>query len=60
MKIVDRHAWPLADLRCDWTLDCPIEAVAEAWHVYAPQLDAYVQRALDPRAAPSYGVPGDE
>ncbi|GHF51959.1 DUF1028 domain-containing protein [Seohaeicola zhoushanensis] len=60
MKLVDRVAWPVADLRCDWTEDCPIEAVATAWEVYKPQLDAYVQRALDPRAAPSYGVPGDE
>jgi hypothetical protein len=28
--------------------------------VYRPQLDDYVTRALDPTAAPSYGVPGDE
>ncbi|QFT94439.1 hypothetical protein FIU86_16435 [Roseovarius sp. THAF9] len=60
MKIVDRVAWPVADLRCDWTEDCPIEAVAAAWEVYKPQIDAYVQRALDPREAPSYGVPGDD
>ena len=60
MKLVDKVAWPVADLRCDWTEDCPIEAVATAWEVYKPQLDAYIQRALDPRAAPSYGVPGDE
>ena len=59
LKIVDRVAWPVADLRCDWTEDCPIEAVATAWAVYKPQLDAYIQRALDPREAPSYGVPGD-
>lgn len=60
MKIVDRVSWPVADLRCDWTEACPIENIAAAWDVYKPQLDAYVQRALDPRAAPSYGVPGDE
>lgn len=60
MKLVDKVAWPVADLRCDWTETCPIEAVATAWNIYKPQLDAYVQRALDPRAAPSYGVPGDE
>ena len=60
MKLVDRVPWPVADLRCDWTEGCPIEAFATAWEVYKPQLDAYVQRALDPRAAPSYGVPGDE
>ncbi|WP_010138305.1 DUF1028 domain-containing protein [Oceanicola sp. S124] len=60
MMLVDKVAWPVADLRCDWTEDCPIEAIATAWQVYKPQLDAYVQRALDPREAPSYGVPGDE
>ncbi|MCA0998701.1 DUF1028 domain-containing protein [Alloyangia pacifica] len=60
MKIVDQVSWPVADLRCDWTEDCPINAVAKAWEVYKPQMDAYVQRALDPRDAPSYGVPGDE
>ena len=60
MKLVDKVAWPVADLRCDWTEDCPIEAIAVAWDVYKPQLDAYIQRALDPREAPSYGVPGDE
>lgn len=60
MMLVDRVSWPVADLRCDWTEACPIEAVAAAWEVYRPQMDAYVQRALDPRAAPSYGVPGDE
>ncbi|MGA1180388.1 MAG: DUF1028 domain-containing protein, partial [Marivivens sp.] len=60
MKIVDKVSWPVADLRCDWTEDNPIEAIATAWEVYKPQLDAYIQRALDPRAAPSYGVPGDQ
>ena len=59
MKIVDKVSWPVADLRCDWTTDCPIENIATAWQVYKPQLDAYLQRAADPREAPSYGVPGD-
>lgn len=60
MKIVDKVSWPVADLRCDWTEECPIENIATAWDIYKPQLDAYIQRALDPREAPSYGVPGDE
>lgn len=59
LLIVDKVSWPVADLRCDWTDDCPIAAIATAWRIYKPQLDAYVQRALDPSAAPSYGVPGD-
>jgi uncharacterized Ntn-hydrolase superfamily protein len=60
LQLCDTVPWPVADLRCDWTEDCPIEAVAKAWEVYKPQLEAYVQRALDPREAPSYGVPGDQ
>jgi uncharacterized Ntn-hydrolase superfamily protein len=60
LKLVDRVSWPVADLRCDWTEDCPIEAVARAWEIYKPQMDAYIQRALDPRQAPPYGVPGDQ
>ncbi|MDZ4094581.1 MAG: DUF1028 domain-containing protein [Paracoccaceae bacterium] len=61
LLMVDRLSWPIADLRCDWIdVGCPIEAVARAWQVYEPQMAAYVQRAEDPTAAPSYGVPGDE
>ena len=60
MLMVDKVAWPVAELRCDWTDDCPTENIATAWNIYRPQLDAYVQRAIDPREAPSYGVPGDE
>ncbi|RMF40473.1 MAG: DUF1028 domain-containing protein [Alphaproteobacteria bacterium] len=60
MQICDRVPWPIVDLRCDWTEDCPIAAIEAAWRVYKPQIADYVQRALDPRAAPSYGVPGDE
>ena len=61
LKIVDdKVQWPVADLRCDWTETCPIEALATAWNIYKPQLDDYIQRALDPSSAPSYGVPGDE
>lgn len=60
MLIVDTQSWPYAELRCDWTEDCPIAAIATAWAVYKPQAADYVTRALNPTAAPSYGVPGDE
>ena len=60
MKLVRDVAWPVADLRVDWTEGDPIAELAALWKLYAPQLDAYVTRALDPRQAPSYGVPGDE
>ncbi len=59
LQLCDKVPWPVADLRCDWTMDCPIAAIEEAWAVYQPQLQDYVQRALEPSAAPSYGVPGD-
>ncbi|EYD72872.1 major pilin protein fimA [Rubellimicrobium mesophilum DSM 19309] len=59
LLLVHEQPWPLAELRIDWTEDDPIAAVAAAWAVYRPQMGAYVQRALDPSAAPSYGVPGD-
>lgn len=60
LRVVDRQSWPLVDLRCDWSEGDPIAELASAWAVYTPQMDAYVQRALDPAAAPSYGVPGDD
>lgn len=60
LLIADKQVWPYAELRCDWTEDCPIAAVARAWEVYKPQADDYVTRALNPTKAPSYGVPGDE
>ena len=59
MKLVREVPWPVADLRVDWNEECPIEELAKVWEVYKPQLDDYVTRALDPNAAPSYGVPGD-
>ena len=60
MKIVDNVAWPIVDLRCDWTEDCPIAAIEAAWRIYKPQIKDYVQRANNPTEAPSYGVAGDE
>ena len=60
LLLVDQHEWPLADLRCDWTMDCPVAAVTEAWRIYKPQMDDYVMRAISPDLAPNYGVPGDE
>lgn len=58
LKLADRLSWPLVDLRIDWA-DDPIGMLRSAWEVYAPQMEAYVQRAEDPTQAPKYGVPGD-
>ena len=59
LKLVDTVSWPVADLRVDWTEDCPVAGLEALWTLYQPQLDAYVTRALHPTGAPSYGVPGD-
>jgi uncharacterized Ntn-hydrolase superfamily protein len=58
LKVADRLDWPLIDLRIDWAED-PVAMLRAAWEVYAPQMQAYVQRAEDPTRAPSFGVPGD-
>jgi uncharacterized Ntn-hydrolase superfamily protein len=61
LLVADRESWPYAELRIDWLDDgCPVAALTRAWEVYRPQADAYVTRALNPAAAPSYGVSGDE
>ncbi|MEM5318499.1 DUF1028 domain-containing protein [Paraburkholderia sp. JHI869] len=60
LKVVDQQVWPIVDLRVDWADDDPIGQLAQLWRAYLPQMQDYVTRALDPTAAPSYGVPGDE
>ncbi len=52
-------AWPIADLRVDWNDSDPIAELHRVWELYKPQLDDYVTRALDPEAAPGYGVAGE-
>jgi uncharacterized Ntn-hydrolase superfamily protein len=59
MLLAREVPWPVADLRVDWTEDCPVAALGALWRRWAPEMDAYVTRALDPSGAPSYGVPGD-
>jgi uncharacterized Ntn-hydrolase superfamily protein len=56
--IVDKVAWPVADLRVDWS-DAPLADLMRLWTVWEPQMEAYVTRALNPSGAPSYGVPGE-
>jgi uncharacterized Ntn-hydrolase superfamily protein len=59
LLVADAVAWPVADLRVDWAED-PIADLAGLWQLWKPQLQGYVLRALEPGAAPSFGVPGDE
>ena len=58
MLVADRESWPMTDLRVDWH-DDPIGELGRLWTVWEPQAADYVTRALNPEAAPSYGVPGD-
>ncbi|MDI9277094.1 DUF1028 domain-containing protein [Pantoea sp. EABMAA-21] len=60
LSIIAEPAWPIVDLRVDWTEADPIEELNTLWQAYQPQMQDYVIRALDPTKAPSYGVPGDE
>jgi uncharacterized Ntn-hydrolase superfamily protein len=59
LLVVGKLSWPTVDLRLDWVDDGPVEALYKAWKLYEPQEQAYITRAADPRAAPSFGVPGD-
>ena len=58
VHVVHKVSWPIVDLRVDWD-DDPIPKLRTIWNEYQPQLEPYVTRALNPEAAPSYGVPGD-
>jgi uncharacterized Ntn-hydrolase superfamily protein len=60
LVVVDAVAWPVTDLRVDWTDADPVEELASLWHRWQPLAADYVTRALDPGVAPRYGVPGDE
>lgn len=51
--------FPLVSLRVDWDDEAPIAKLRRLWEDYKPQMGAYMQRAIDPSQAPSYGVPGD-
>jgi uncharacterized Ntn-hydrolase superfamily protein len=61
LLVVDKQIWPLVDLRVDWSEDAegPVWALRRLWERFRPQMQDYVTRALDPRSAPAYGVPGD-
>lgn len=58
LKIADTLDWPIVDLRVDWS-DEPVAGLGVLWQLYRPQMAAYVQRAVQPDQAPSFGVPGD-
>jgi uncharacterized Ntn-hydrolase superfamily protein len=60
LSVVRDAGWRVTDLRIDWTDADPIAELGALLDVWLPQRDDYVTRGIDPTAAPSYGVPGDE
>src|SRR5688572_18895382 len=38
LKLVRNVEWPVADLRIDWTEECPIAGLSSLWQLYKPQL----------------------
>jgi uncharacterized Ntn-hydrolase superfamily protein len=59
LLVVRDVSWPIVDLRVDWSDDDPVAELTALWERFEPQIEDYVRRALDPAAAPSFGVPGD-
>lgn len=60
LSVVGHAGWRITDLRVDWADEDPIGELGRVLEQWLPQRDDYVSRGLDPVAAPSYGVPGDE
>lgn len=59
LLIVRELTWAIVDLRVDWTSSDPVAELALIWDIYAPQIEDYVRRAVEPGQAPNFGVPGD-
>ena len=59
LVVVREVPWPETDLRVDWSEE-PLRELRQLLDVWLPQRDDYVTRGLDPEAAPSFGVPGDD
>jgi len=53
LYVVDRFVWPVIDLRVDWH-DAPIAELKRVFDEYFPQMNDYIQRAVDPTQAPGY------
>lgn len=60
LKVTGDVSWPIVDLRVDWAEQDPIGELDGLWQAWRPQMHDYLTRALNPTAAPSYGVAGDE
>lgn len=58
LLVVDDVAWPVTDLRADYS-DDPIGDLVVLWQLWQPQKNDYRVRGVDPTRAPSYGVAGN-
>jgi uncharacterized Ntn-hydrolase superfamily protein len=58
LAVVESAAWRVTDLRVD-DADDPAAELGRLLALWLPQKRDYLTRALDPEAAPSYGVAGD-
>lgn len=58
LAVVESAAWRVTDLRVD-DADDPAAELTRLLALWLPRKQDYLTRALDPGAAPSYGVPGD-
>lgn len=59
LLVVDRLPFPLVDLRVDWDHENPVARLRSLWQAYEGQMTDYLDRAINPAKAPSYGVAGD-
>ena len=59
LLVCDKMPFPLVDLRVDWDDENPVAQLRRLWSDYEPQMLDYLNRAINPSAAPSYGVAGD-
>lgn len=59
LSVVGNAGWRITDLRVDWHAS-PIDELGRVLAEWLPQRDDYTNRGINPVAAPSYGVPGDE
>jgi uncharacterized Ntn-hydrolase superfamily protein len=58
LAVVEGVSWPVTDLRVDFHND-PFAELTALWQLWRGQKADYLRRALEPEAAPAYGVPGD-
>ena len=59
LAVVEDVEWRVTDLRVD-DHDAPLAELERLLRLWLPQKADYRTRGIDPTAAPSYGVPGDE